>query len=195
MGSTTTSAAPVDFTQPECMCGALCEGLAPQTIRQRALANLLGIKARQRGAEHVGQHHMARLVAHGVGVHFRGAEAVEEAAGKAAGDHRQRAGVMGVIDGARVADLFQPRRDIGKCRIPGDGFENAHRPFCPRGAAEPTGASRHRGTRRYRQWRISRRAFLGRRDGRGRPSHSGSRHPAPAPTCRRHHSNRAGMWF
>ena len=89
------------------------------------VGQLLGIEARQRGAEHVGQHHMARLVAHGVGVHFGGAEAVEEAAGKAAGDHRQRAGVMGVIDGAGVADFFQPRRDIGKCRIPGDGFENA----------------------------------------------------------------------
>ena len=72
--------------------------------------------------------HMAGEIADAVGLDLAGAQPVEEAGGKAAGDEGAGAGVMGMPDSRWPAlrdNALQPGRDLAQRLVPGDGGEAA----------------------------------------------------------------------
>ena len=86
------------------------------------------IETDRRGAEHIAERNMARVVADRIGIDLGRAQAIEEAIGEVAGDQRAGAGVVGVDDrlGAGVGgDRAEPLGDLADRRVPRDRFELA----------------------------------------------------------------------
>jgi hypothetical protein len=100
------------------------------------------VEAARRLSVHELQCSVSGLVAHGVGIDLGGADAIEEAQGKGAGDQRAGSRVVGVQDrrpAVLTEDGVETLRDIAKRAVPTDRLETARafRSDPPQRACQP----------------------------------------------------------
>ena len=139
IGSITITWPRASLSQWSCACGALAEGFAPHTRMHSADRRRLGVEAFQARAVDIRQRHVPGVVADGVGLDFRRAEAVEEALGEGAVDQR-----AGARCSARLgcSPRRAPARSTPGARAMAE-IASATRPA--RSAASPFGPTRRSG--------------------------------------------------